>query len=190
MVTSPPEVDPRVERSRRVILAAALDLLGEVGYGGMTIEAVAARAGVGKSTVYRHWVGKLDLVEDAIATLKAPLAVPGEGSVRDKLVALLTEMASQLASSTWSTCLPAIIDAAARDPEVLVIHCRIAHERRQILLDLLAEGVATGEVDPGLDVALLAECLVGPLVVRRLLLHEPLDPALVPTLVDQLLRTV
>src|SRR4029450_13783209 len=55
------EVDPRVERSRRVILEATLGELGEVGYGTLTIEAVAARAGVGKSTIYRHWPGKLEL---------------------------------------------------------------------------------------------------------------------------------
>src|SRR4029453_14587855 len=68
--------DPRVERSRRVILGAVLDELGEVGYGALTIEAVAARAGVGKSTIYRHWPGKLELVEDAFRTLKAPVNVP------------------------------------------------------------------------------------------------------------------
>ena len=67
------EVDPRVERSRRVILSAALDLLGEVGYGGLTIEAVAHRAGVGKSTIYRHWPGTLEMLEDAIRTLKGGL---------------------------------------------------------------------------------------------------------------------
>src|SRR5262245_19919967 len=67
------DVDPRVERSRRVILEAVLEELGEVGYGPMTIERVAARAGVGKSTVYRHWPGKLELVEDAFRTLKAPV---------------------------------------------------------------------------------------------------------------------
>ncbi|MEO6121178.1 MAG: TetR/AcrR family transcriptional regulator [Acidimicrobiales bacterium] len=177
-------VDPRVERSCRVILSAALDLLGETGYGAMTVEAVAARAGVGKSTIYRHWAGKLELVEDAIGTLKAPLVPAREGSVRERVVGLLQQVAIQLADSTWSSCLPAIIDAAERDPEVLIVHRRIAAERRQIMVDLLAEGVATGELAPGTDLGLMAECLFGPLIVRRLLLHEPLDPAAVPALVD------
>src|ERR671912_893389 len=86
------EEDPRVERSRRVILEAVLDELGEVGYGALTIEAVAARAGVGKSTIYRHWPGKLELIEDAIATLKAGLAVPTEGTVTARVVALLRQV--------------------------------------------------------------------------------------------------
>src|SRR5580765_4898345 len=66
----PIDQDPRIERSRRVILEAVLDELGAAGYGALTIESVAARAGVGKSTIYRHWAGKLELVEDAFRTLK------------------------------------------------------------------------------------------------------------------------
>ena len=179
--------DPRVERSRRVILSAALELLGEVGYGGLTVEGVAARAGVGKSTIYRHWSGKLELVEDAVRTLRAPLVVPAEGSVRDRVTALLRQVAENLADSTWSACLPAIIDAAERDPRVLAIQRRVAWQRRQVLVDLLAEGVEAGEVPQGTDAGLMAECLMGPIMVRRLLLHEPFDPDAVPSLVDQLL---
>ena len=188
--TPPPAVrepDPRVERSRRVILSAALELLGEVGYGGFTVEGVAARAGVGKSTIYRHWAGKLDLVEDAIRTLRAVDAPAPAGSVRERVVELLGQVADLVAGSTFSTCLPAIIDAAERDPEVLTIHRRFSCDRRQVLVDLLAEGVATGEVPAGADLELLSECLVGPIFVRRLLLHEPFDRASVPGLVDVVL---
>lgn len=182
-----PEPDPRVERSRRLILTAALDQLGEVGYGGLTIEGVAARAGVGKSTIYRHWGGKLELIEDAIRTLKAGVPLPPGGSVRERVTALLDQLARSMAGSTWSACLPAIIDAAERDPEVLAIHRRLSGERRQTLVDLIAEGVASGEIAQGLDVGLLAECLVGPIIVRRLMLHEAFDPAGVAPLVAQVL---
>ena len=181
------DLDPRVERSRRVIMGAALDLLGESGYGGLTIEAVAARAGVGKSTIYRHWPGKLELIEDAICTLKAQLAVPAGDSTRDRVILLLGQAAANVADSTWSTCLPAIIDAAERDPEVKAIHRRLTLERRQFLIDVLADGVARGEVSPDRDLALLADCLVGPIMVRRLLLHEPFNPEEVPALVDEVL---
>ena len=181
------DLDPRVERSRRVILSAALDLLGESGYGGLTIEAVAARAGVGKSTIYRHWPGKLELIEDAICTLKAGVAAPPGDSARNRVIHLLTQAAANVADSTWSQCLPAIIDAAQRDPEVKAIHRRLMLERRQILIDVLAEGVERGEIRPGQDLALLADCLIGPIMVRRLLLHEPFDPQAVPALVDAVL---
>ena len=170
-----------------MILAAALDLLAEVGCGGVTMEAVAARAGVGRSTVYRHWPDKLELIEDAIRLLKPVVPDAGRGSVRDRVTSLLQGVAAGLADSAWSSCLPAIIDAAERDPDVLAIHRRLAYERRQILVDLLAEGVATGEISAAADLGLVAECLIGPLVVRRLLLHEPFHPADIPALVDQVL---
>lgn len=181
------EPDPRIERSRRVVLSAALELLGEVGYGGLTVEGVAARAGVGKSTIYRHWPGKLELIEDAIRVLKSDFQPPPAGPVRDRVIALLRQVSTNLAGSTWSKCLPAIIDAAERDPEVLRIHRRVTCERREFLMELLEEGVAAGEIPAGIDLCLLAETLVGPIIVRRLLFHEPFDLELVPRLVDQVL---
>lgn len=187
LAASDREPDPRVERSRTVILSAALDLLGEAGYGGLTIEAVAARAGVGKSTIYRHWPGKLQLVEDAIRTLKAGMTPPAAGTVRERLVDVTRQVATKMADSTWSSCLPAVIDAAERDPEVMHIHRRFALERHQGLVELLSEGVASGEVAKSLDLELAAECLVGPLVFCRLLLHHPFDPERVPALVEQVL---
>lgn len=181
------ELDPRIERSRRVVLAAALELLGEVGYGGLTVEATAARAGVAKSTIYRHWTGRIDLVEDAFRTLKAVIVPPAEGPVRDRVVGLLERVAAHLADSTESACLPAMIDAAAADPEVRELHRRVSAQRRQVLVDLLSEGVGSGELGPGADPELLADALAGPIFVRLLLLHEPFDPAAVPALVDQIL---
>jgi len=181
------EADPRVERSRRLILSAALELLGEVGYGGLTIEGVAARAGVGKSTIYRHWDGRLELVEDAVRLLKPDVVAATVGPVRERVIELLQQIAVALADSTWSRCLPAIIDAAERDPAVLDIHRRLTCERREVLVGLLSEGVARGEIAPDTDLSLLAETLVGPIIVRRLLFHEAFEPADVPRLVLQVL---
>jgi AcrR family transcriptional regulator len=183
------ELDPRVERSRRVILEAVLDELGEVGYGPMTIEAVAARAGVGKSTIYRHWPGKLELVEDAFRTLKAAVAVPQGGSFRDRVVGLVEQVARLVAESTYSTCMPALIDAAERDPKVRDFHHRFSAERRAVLVDLLRSGVDNDELPATSDPELLADALVGPILLRRLMMSTPYDPELVPALVDQVLPT-
>jgi TetR/AcrR family transcriptional regulator of autoinduction and epiphytic fitness len=182
------EEDPRVERSRRVILEAVLEELGAVGYGALTIEAVAARAGVGKSTIYRHWPGgKLALVEDAFRTLKAPVEVPEGGTLRDKVVGLLEQIACIVEESTYSTCMPALIEAAERDPQVRDLHRRFSAERRAILVDLLRDAVDDGELPRDTDPELLGDALVGPILLRRLMLHEPLDPGIVPRLVDQVL---
>ena len=85
---------PRSERADRAIIDAALSLFAEPGPEGLCIEQVAARAGVGKATIYRRWPGKEDLLLDAIATLQAPLPEPRGVSVREDLVTLLSAMAA------------------------------------------------------------------------------------------------
>ena len=179
--------DPRIERSRRVILEAVLEELGAVGYGALTIEGVAARAGVGKSTIYRHWPGKLALVEDAFRTLKAQALIPDTGSLRDRMVAFLEQLATLVEESTYSACMPALIDAAERDPQVRAFHCEFSAERRAVLVDVLRDAVTNGELPVDTEPELLADALVGPIVLRRLMSYEPFDPELVPALVDQVL---
>jgi TetR/AcrR family transcriptional regulator, regulator of autoinduction and epiphytic fitness len=179
--------DPRVERSRRVILEAVLDELGTAGYGALTIEAVAARAGVGKATIYRHWSGKLALVEDAFRTIKASVVVPEQGTLRDRVVAVLEQVACLVQESTYSACMPALIDAAERDPNVRAFHARFSAERRAVLVGMLRDAVESGELPPTTDAELLADALVGPILLRRLMLAESVDPAIATALVDQLL---
>jgi AcrR family transcriptional regulator len=181
------EQDPRVERSRRVILEAVLCELGEVGYGALTIEAVALRAGVGKSTIYRHWPGKLELVEDAFRTLKASVVVPEGGTLRDRVIGIIEQVAGLVQESTYATCMPALIDAAERDPKVRDFHNRFSAERRAVLVGVLRDAVEAGELPPTTDPELLADALVGPILLRRLMLAQPVGPEIAAALVDQLL---
>jgi len=181
------EQDPRVERSRRIILEAALAELGESGYGALTIEAVAARAGVGKSTIYRHWSGKLALVEDAFRTMKAYALVPEGGSIRERVIGFLEQVAGLIEQSTYSACMPALIEAAERDPQVREFHCQFSAERRAVLADVLRDAIAKGELPKNADADLLTDALLGPIVMQRLMFFEPFDPKRVPALVDQVL---
>ena len=167
------------------MLEATVALIAEAGYGAVTIEAVAARSGVAKSTIYRHWPSRLELINDAFHELKPAVPMPTEGTVRDRLIAFLEHVARNVGTSTWSACLPALIDAAEHDPDARALHCRLTEAGRQSLVDLLEEGVGNGELPAGLDLELLAEALFGPILIRRLMLHEPLDPGQVRHLVDQ-----
>ena len=168
-----------------MVLEATVALIAEAGYGAVTIEAVAARSGVAKSTIYRHWPSRLELINDAFHELKPAVPMPTEGTVRDRLIAFLEHVARNVGTSTWSACLPALIDAAEHDPDARALHCRLTETGRQSLVDLLEEGVGNGELPAGLDLELLAEALFGPILIRRLMLHEPLDPGQVRHLVDQ-----
>ena len=168
------------------MLEAAIALLIEGGYPAVTMEAVAAASGVAKSTIYRHWSNRDVLISDAFHALKPPIPAPVEGDVRSRVTVLLEHLARTLVSSTWSSCLPALIDAAERDPEARELHCGLARAGRQVLVDLLVEGIQNGELPADTDPGLLAEALAGAIMLRRLMSPEPLDPAGVPRLVAQL----
>ena len=180
-------VDPRVERSRRLICEAAVEELAEVGYGAMTIESIARRAGVGKATIYRHWSGKLDLVESALDLLDDDADVPADGTVRERIGAVLTWLAGYMADPKRSACMPSIVSAATYDDAVRVFLHRFSGEKRQVLVDLVEEGVATGELAADLDPVLAAEALVGPLFYRRLMSPDPFPPERVGEIVDLVL---
>jgi TetR/AcrR family transcriptional regulator of autoinduction and epiphytic fitness len=180
-------VDPRVERSRRVILEATLDELGEVGYGALAIESVARRAGVGKATVYRHWPGKLALVADAVVQLKPAHDLDDSGPLRDRIVALLRSLTHVVTETRWARCMPALIEAASRDECVRAFHHAYTSERRARMVGLIDEGKATGLLEVDLDSVLVAELLAGPIFYRRLMTDAPFPADRVEELVDRVL---
>ena len=181
-------VDPRVERSRRVILRAALGELGEAGYGAFTIESVAARAGVAKSTIYRHWPDKISLIGDAFEAAHEH-AVPFVQGVtaREGLRRLLGHVAEMVVDSVFSSCIPALIEGAERDPRLREFRHRYSALRRQSLTGLITRGVAEGEFRAAVDPELAAQALLGPIFYRRLMTSEPLDPHRVGDLIDMVL---
>src|SRR5260370_38419880 len=138
--------DPRIERSRLVIRQAALDELGAAGYGAFAIESVATRAGVAKSTIYRHWPDKLALIADALETFHKQAVPHIQGVSPPEHVQLLGHHVPQvLVDSTFSACIPALIEGAEPDPRLRELHPRHSSDRRQSLIDVIAEGVAAGD---------------------------------------------
>ncbi len=170
-------VDPRIIHSRLVILQAAVDELADHGYGGLTIEGVAARAGVAKSTIYRHWPDRLVLIADAFQTFHERMVPDTSGlPPRETIATLLTHVAEVVVDSTFSRCIPALIEGAERDPRVRDFHHSYSAQRRSVLVELIARGVRDGsirDVDPELATA----ALLGAIFYRRLMTAEPLDPA-------------
>lgn len=181
-------VDPRIERSRQVILRAALSELGEAGYGAFTIESVATRAGVAKSTIYRHWSDKINLIADAFEAAHEHAAPSVEGlNTREGLQRLLGHVAEVVVDSVFSSCIPALIEGAERDPRLREFRHRYSTLRRQSLVALIARGVAEGEFRAAVDPELAAQALLGPIFYQRLMTSEPLDPSRVGDLIDLVL---
>ncbi|HEY8525780.1 MAG TPA: TetR/AcrR family transcriptional regulator [Acidimicrobiales bacterium] len=185
------DIDPRIERSRAHILAATIDLLREVGYGALTIEAVAARSGVAKSTIYRHWPGKSQLAADAFLHAYESKQAPPPGPVRDRVVAYLCELAGTVVAPEreLACLLPALIDAAERSEEIAALAGRLAELSAAPLIAVLDEAVEAGELPAGTDTRALADALAGPVLLRRLLHRPCVCPDEIPALVDQILPT-
>lgn len=180
-------VDPRVERTRRVVLDATLDELARVGYGSLSIEGVAKRAGVGKATIYRHWDGKLDLVADAVTTLKQAVQPPESDDPRERIAGLVRALAEHLADSRFSACMPAIWEASERDPLVREFHHRTSAERRAIMVGLLENARDAGHLTPEVDLELITDQLAGPLFLHRLTASAPFPTERVDDLVAMVL---
>lgn len=169
--------DPRVERSRRVILQAAVEELGRSGYGAFTMEAVAARAGVSKATLYRHWSDRVSLISDAFRTFHAEEGPDlSSGSPRERLERIVRHVAEVVGQSAFSACMPALIDGAERDPGLRAFHHAFQEEARRPTVAVIAEGVAAGDFRPGIDVEIAAMALLGAIFFRRLMTGAPFEP--------------
>ncbi|GIG24152.1 TetR/AcrR family transcriptional regulator [Cellulomonas denverensis] len=181
-------VDPRVARSRARVLAATLELIAERGVAGVTIEAVALRCGVARTTVYRHWPDPPALVRDAFAATLAPPPVPDTGSLRGDLLALVDGLGRALAEGTAARLMTALIDAAQRDEGFAALHRAEAEARHRSVLEVLERGVRRGELDPGADLPALVDLLAGPVFYRWSTTGRAPDDAFVRLVVDSALR--
>ena len=181
--------DRRSERARRAILNAADDLLVEVGYAGVTIEGIAARAGVGKQTIYRWWSSKADVLMDNFsADARSELALPDLGSVLEDLMTYLRQLALFLTEAPAGAVLKALIGQAQHD-RAMAATFRESHlaEHRERERTLLQRGIARGELPADLDLDKGLAELVGPVYYRVLVTGEPVDPAFTDSLVTSFL---
>jgi TetR/AcrR family transcriptional regulator, regulator of autoinduction and epiphytic fitness len=182
--------DPRVGHSRRVICRAALEEFANVGYAGFRMEAVAARAGVGRSTVYRHWPDRAALIADALETLNVQPDPDRElvaGTARDRVELLLNHLARALTDSPVAACIPALIHAADIDPGVREFFHAYSARRRRRLTETIAAGVASGQFPERIDADTASAALSGAMFYRRLMTAEALDSEFITGLIDTVL---
>jgi len=181
---------PRKPETDTAILAAALGVFGEVGLEGMTVEAVAARAGVGKATIYRRWSSKEDLIIAAIHEVLTAVEVPEIGDVRQTLIAMVGGAIRLMKTSAAGLVFPRMAgEVAGRTPLGVRYVESVIGPRRAMVRSVLSHGVADGVLRPDLDIALLADILVGPIILRKILSELDDSPDDLPErLVDSLLK--
>jgi AcrR family transcriptional regulator len=180
---------PRSEQAEQAIIDAALELFGERGVDGVCVEAVAARAGVGKATIYRRWSSKEDLLIAALGSLKSPLPEPRGESVHDDLVLLLEAMIKDAADPRYMRQFAMLHGEASQYPRLLARYTEtVVEPRREVIRSVLRRGIATGELRAGLDIEIAMLALTGAVISRGK--HDPCPPApeFAPKIVDELLR--
>ncbi len=160
---------PRSARVERAILAAALHTLVEDGYEGMSIEGVAARAAVGKATIYRRWAGKEELVGAALLSLNQDVVVPDTGSVREDMHALAGEFHRHTLESPIGPVIGRLVSATITSPGLNAIFQEtIFRERRAAARAVIRRGIERGQVRPEIDVEMAVDLLAGPVIMRVL----------------------
>lgn len=174
----------------RAILDAALALLGEGGSEALTVEAVAARAGVARTTVYRRWQGADDLLAAAVDDVVARLMPPANsGETRADLVAIVAATVRALTNAKYGRVVRVLLSELARSAEsVSQFRRRLVDTRRKELREVLARGAARGELRADIDVDTAADLLLGPVYYRVVLAGRRADPGFAERVVDAFLR--
>ncbi|SDT79944.1 TetR/AcrR family transcriptional regulator [Actinoplanes derwentensis] len=179
----PPDPARRSERSRKAVLDAALTLLGETGYTGLTIEAVAARAGVGKQTIYRWWRGRGEIVLDALADqlgAAGPQALPNTGDLDADLRAVVRATVAELADPKLSEITRALtVESLTSENFADQVRDRILRPQ----LDTIKERLC-GHVRADVDLDQAVELFVGPMYHRWMLRTGPLTDEYADGIVD------
>jgi AcrR family transcriptional regulator len=179
----------RSERSHHAIIAATQELLVERGYPKLTIEAVAARAGVGKQTIYRWWPSRAALVLEAYLSGSDAVSLPPDsGSTRDDVRALIGWLAAVLAEPTGGRVIAGLVSDMQHDPALAEgFRADVVPTRRQAMLAALQRGRERGEIRPDADLDLAVDTLHGAVFYRLLLSGEPLNAEFADRVADQVL---
>jgi AcrR family transcriptional regulator len=179
---------PRSEQADRAIIEAALAEFAETGAAGLCIEKVAARAGVGKATIYRRWPGKEDLLLDALGALRTPLPEPKGESVRDDLTALVEAVRQESIDPRRVRQSALLMGEGTSYPRLIERYVEaVVEPRRDVFRAVLRRGMATGELREGANIEAAVDMLTGAVLARARLSQDRGDRGYARRIVDELL---
>jgi AcrR family transcriptional regulator len=178
----------RAERVRAAVLAATIDVLDEFGVAGLSIERVAQRSGVAKTTIYRHWPAKVDLVVDALASLHDEPPTPNTGDLAADLRECFHIVRDVELQSRIGRIYPELLAAARRDPEYAQLQERFNSSRKQPLRTVLELAQLRGQLRSDVDLDDASDLLIGPLIARAFLGRAPADEKFLDLIIDTFVR--
>jgi AcrR family transcriptional regulator len=182
-------MDARVVRTRAAVLRTATDLLVEGGPSAVTIDAIVARSGVAKSTIYRHWESRDDILVAVIEHCAPDLVTPDpalgfEHGLRD----LMGQFCRALTNPEWARVVPALLLLKTHQEGFADLEERLGDHQDDMLSAIVAQGIAEGALEVGADIEQIAAQLIGPLVFAHLTGRPPLSEEFAQRLVDGFLR--
>jgi AcrR family transcriptional regulator len=176
-------VDPRAARSQLKAIEAALDLIRTVGVGRVSMESIAARSGVAKTTLYRQFDDLETLLFAAFESLKRPYVIPVQNGVVADIEEWLQDFARALFDEDFAAVIPAMIEVGERTERGRELASEFAARRRKAMQLRLERAVDDGELRDDIDVGAVVSMLVGPLFYRRFIARQPAPPDFVRQLV-------
>ena len=182
------DVDVRVRHSKQVVMATTYELLAEEGLAGVTVDAVARRSGVAKTTIYRHWPSREALLLDVCTQMGPHFEIPDAGSLPKDLRALAERVVEQLLAGPYAAILLSLMDAAERNPDLAALLAAAESKLVEAARTILARARGRGELRRLPDPFGVAALMVGPLLYRRLFSHEPLSDAFFRMVIDDVVR--
>ena len=179
---------PRSEQAEQAIIEATLDLFAEQGFEGVCVEAVAARAGVGKATIYRRWPNKEELLLAAFGSLKSPFPEPKGISVRDDLLAMVEVMCADKADPRKARRYALLLGEGEKYPRLMARYKEtVVEPRREAMRGVIRRGIQTGELRPDTDIEIAMLTLTGVIMAHEKTPDREFDGDFAARLVDGLL---
>jgi len=179
---------PRSAQADRAIIEATLEVFAESGAEGLCIEKVAAKAGVGKATIYRRWPGKEDLLLDAVSAMRSPLPKPKGESVREDLAALVDAIGKESSDPRRARQFALLLGEGTAYPRLLERYVEtVVEPRREVVRSVLRRGVATGELREETNVEVAVDMLTGAVLARPRTGRDRADRGYARRVVDELL---
>ncbi|MDT5103619.1 MAG: hypothetical protein QOI25_1132 [Mycobacterium sp.] len=176
----------------KAITEAVLDELAEQGYARLSMEAVAKRAGVGKSALYRRWASKQEMALAVVAEFSVIQAVaPNTGSLRGDIRESLDSLMHWLSHPRFSRILPDLVAEMARNPELSkIVEGMIGQPRRDRALLMLQRAIQRGELDPDTDMELALDLLAAPIYWRLTVRDAEAEPGYLDKLAAAISRAL
>lgn len=179
---------PRIEGERELeILDATLEVLGDVGYDRLTMDAVATRAKASKATLYRRWNGKVSLVIDALLSVKTTPSQPDTGSLRGDLIESFCGMGGLTDPRSVAT-FASIVTAISRDQDFAdAFREQVIGPKAQVSREIFERARERGEIADSVDIELLAPALAGIVLHRVYVMGPQPDADLITRVIDQII---